>query len=135
MEAWDMADKKNQDDHLERAMNQLADSVLGLSEEAFLAETSETTADPEHEAEQTRLVLRQASKTLDDVNKRMSDLGHSTDASEWLRGHWGYHNTCETCGSFVSFTLATGEMRGAALDGVCPDSDQYSIHRRKASSK
>jgi hypothetical protein len=128
-----MPDKKNRNDHVEKVMNQLADSVLGLSEEAIHAETSEIGADSEQEAERTRLVLRQASKTLDDVNKRLSDLGHAPDSSAWSRGHWGYHNTCVTCGSFVSFTVATGEMRGEALDGVCPESHQYTIRRREAS--
>ena len=36
-----MADKKTHDERLERLMNQLAESVLGLSDEAILAETSE----------------------------------------------------------------------------------------------
>ena len=72
-----MADEKNHDEHLERITNQLAESVLGLSDEAIIAETTETGADPEQEAERTRLVLRQASKALDNVNKRLSNLGHT----------------------------------------------------------
>ena len=128
-----MADKKNHDERLERLMNQLADSVVGLSDEAILAETSEVGADPKQEAERTRSVLRQASKALDNVNERLSNLGHTINSDGWWRGHWGYHNTCVTCGSFVSFTTATGEMRGEALDGLCPESDQYTIQRREAS--
>jgi hypothetical protein len=128
-----MADKKNHDERLERLMNRLAESVLGLSDEAILAETSEAGADPQREAERTRLVLRQASKVLDNVNKHLSDLGHTVNSNDWYRGHSGYHNTCATCGSFVSFTTATGEMRGEALDGLCPESDQYTIRRREAS--
>ena len=84
-------------------MNQLAESVLGLSDEAILAETSEAGADPQREAERTRLVLRQASKALDNVNKRLSDLGHTINSNDWRRGQWGYHNTCVTCGSFSEF--------------------------------
>jgi hypothetical protein len=130
-----MPDKKNHDERLEILMNQLAESVPGLSDAAILAETSEALVDPQREAERTRLVLRQASKALDNVNKRLSNLGHTIDSNDWHRGHWGYHNTCVTCGSFVSFTTATGEMRGEALDGLCPESDQYTIRRREASRK
>jgi hypothetical protein len=130
-----MIDKKNHDERLERLMNRLAESVLGLSDAAILAETREAGADPEQEAERTRLVLRRASETLDNVNKRLSNLGHTVNSNDWYRGLWGYHNTCVTCGSFVSFTPATGEMRGEALDGLCPESDQYAIRRREASRK
>ena len=101
-------------------MNQLAESVLGLSDEAILAETSEAGADPQQEAERTRSVLRQASKALDNVNKRLSNLGHTINSNDWRPGQWGYHNNCLTCGSSVSFTTATGEMQGEALDGLCP---------------
>jgi len=128
-----MTDEKNHDERLERLMNQLAESVLGLSDEAILAETSEAGADPQREAERTRLVLRQASKALDHVNNRLSNLGHTIDANDWRPEQWGYHNNCLNCGSFVSFTMATGEMRGEALDGLCPQSDQHPIRRREAS--
>ena len=128
-----MADKKNHDERLERLMDRLAESVLGLSDEAILAETSEAGADPQREAERTRLVLRQASKTLDNVHKHLSDLGHTVNSNDWYRGHSGYHKTCATCGSFVSFAAATGEMRGEALDGPWPQSDRYAYRRREAS--
>jgi hypothetical protein len=128
-----MPDKKNHDERLERLMNQLAESVLGLSDEAILAETSEAGADPEQEAEGTRLVLRQASKAFDNVNNRLSNLGHAINSNDWRRGQWGYHNNCLNCGSSVSFTTATGEMQGEALDGLCLESDQYTIRRREAS--
>ena len=59
-----MADKKNHDERLERLMNQLAESVLGLSDEAIVAETIEARAHAEEEAECTRLVLRHASKSV-----------------------------------------------------------------------
>jgi hypothetical protein len=130
-----MADNKNHDQRLERLMNHLAESVLGLSDETILAETSEAGSDPQREAERTRLVLRQASKALDNVNERLSNLGHTINSNGWWRGQWGYHNTCVTCGSSVSFTTATGEMQGEALDGLCPESDQYTIRRREASRK
>jgi hypothetical protein len=130
-----MADKTNHDERLERLMNRLAESVLGLSDEAILAEISEVETDSLQEAEHTRIVLRQASKALDNVNKRLSDLGHTINSNDWYRGYWGYHNICVTCGSFLSFTTATGEMRGAALDELCPGNDQYVVRRRAASRK
>jgi hypothetical protein len=128
-----MADKKNHDERLERLMNQLAESVLGLSDEDILAETSEARADQEQEAEHTRVVLRQASKAFDNVNNRVSILGHAINSNDWRPGPWGYHNNCLNCGSSVSFTTATGEMQGEALYGLCPESDQYTIRRREAS--
>lgn len=128
-----MADEKSHDERLERLMNRLAESVLGLSDEAILAETSEAGADPQRESERTRLALRKASKALDKVNKHLSALGHTINSSDWYRGHSGYHNTCATCGSSVSLAAATGEMRGEALDGPCPESDRYASRRREAS--
>jgi hypothetical protein len=130
-----MADEKNHDERVERLMNLLAESVLGLSDEGVLAEAGEIGVDSEQEAERTQLILRQASKALELVNKRLSNLGHTVNSDDWWRGHWGYHNTCVTCGSFVSFRTATGEMRGAALDGLCPENDQYTIRKREASCK
>jgi len=130
-----MADEKDCDERFERLMNRLAESVLGLSDEAVHAETAEAGTDPGQEVERTRSVLREASIIFDNVNKRLSNLGHTINSDDWWRGHWGYHNTCATCGSFVSFTTETGEMRGEALDGLCPERDQYTIRRREASGK
>jgi hypothetical protein len=56
-----MAFKKTDDDH-ETAMNQLADSVLGLSDEAIVGEMGEAGTDTDEEAERTRLVLRRRSQ-------------------------------------------------------------------------
>jgi len=53
---------KRDDDHLETAMNQLADSVLGLSDDAIADEIGESGADPEEDAERTRLLLRTTSQ-------------------------------------------------------------------------
>ena len=130
-----MADKKHHDERLERLMNQLAESVLRLSDGAILAETNEAGADPEQEAERTRLVLRQASKAFDNVNNRLSNLGHAINSNDWWRGQWGFHNNCLNCGSSMSFTTATGEMQGEALDGPCPESGGYAIRRQEASRK
>ena len=121
-----MADKKNHGDRLERLMNQLAESVLALSDEA-IDETSETGVDTQREADRARLVLRQASKAFDNVNQRLSILGHTIDPHYWWRGQRGYNNKCLDCGSLVSLTTATGEMQGEALDRPCPETGQYTI--------
>lgn len=57
-----MAYKHSDDDHAEVVMNQLADSVLGLSHEAIVDEIEEAGADADEEAESTRLVLRMTSQ-------------------------------------------------------------------------
>jgi hypothetical protein len=56
-----MGNKKTVE-YLEKLMNQLADSVLGLSDDATLDETRETGDDPDEEAERTRSVLLRVSK-------------------------------------------------------------------------
>jgi hypothetical protein len=128
-----MADKKNHADGLERVMNQLADSVLGLSDDAILAEAIESGVDTAREAEQSRRVLREASKAMETLNTRLANLGHTINSTSWQRGQWGYHNECLNCGASVSFTVATGEMQGRALDGPCTENFQYTIPRREAS--
>jgi hypothetical protein len=127
-----MGDKTNHDGRLERIMNQLGDSVLALSDAGIGAEASEGGADPTEQAERTRIVLHDALQKLENVNRRLSNLGHTVNSKGWHRGRSGYHNICVTCGSFVSFSPATGKMRGEALDGPCPQSDQYAILRREA---
>jgi hypothetical protein len=57
-----MAFKKTDDDH-ETAMNQLADSVLGLSDVAIVGEIGEAGADADEEAERTRSVLRRTAQS------------------------------------------------------------------------
>jgi hypothetical protein len=134
-EVTKMAYEKNHGEHLERIMNQLADSVLGLPDEAILAEVREAGDDPEEEAERTRSVLREASQALENVNRRLSNLGHTINSNHWRHGQSGYHNKCLNCGSLVSFTTATGGMQGRALDAPCPERGVYTIPRRKASQK
>jgi hypothetical protein len=63
-----MTDRINHVEKLDRIMEQLADSVLELSDEAILDETAESGADPQEEAKRTRLVLRQAAKPSEVVN-------------------------------------------------------------------
>ena len=63
-----MTDKIDHVEKLERIMEQLADSILELSDEAILAEVMENGADPQEEAERIRLVLQQASESVEGVN-------------------------------------------------------------------
>jgi hypothetical protein len=128
-----MADNTNHDWHLETIMNQLGDSVLALSDDGIRAEVSEGGADPDEEAERTRTVLHESLQKLENVNRRLSNLGHTVYSNGWHRGRSGYHNACVTCGSFVSLIPATGEMRGEALDGRCPRRDECTVRRREAS--
>lgn len=130
-----MTDKKNHDERLERIMNQLADSVLELSDEAILAEISETGADPQEKAERTHFILRQSSKTWEAVNRRLWNLGHSLNPKGWQHGEQGYNNKCRDCGLSVGFTTASNEIWGSALIGSCPESPQHTIRKREASSK
>jgi hypothetical protein len=63
-----MTDKTNQVERLEWIVEQLADSVLELSDEAILAEIKESGADPQEEAERVRFLLRQVSKPAEVAN-------------------------------------------------------------------
>jgi hypothetical protein len=127
-----MTHKNNRGDILERIADELADSVLSHSDEAFLVEAGTNT---EEEAEHTRMVLREALRKLENVDRCLSHLGHRVDPNEWHRGGSGYSNMCVTCCSFVSFNPQTGEMRGDALRGRCCESDQHTIRRRQVSGE
>jgi hypothetical protein len=123
--------RNNNDQRLQRIMNELADSVLSLPDEAIIAEVAEA-GDPEAEAERTCIVLREALQKLEAVSRQLSSLGHTVNPNSWHRGRFAYSNTCVTCGSFVSFKTTTGEMRGDALHARCSERDQYA-RRREAS--
>ena len=129
-----MADNKNHDEQLKRIMNQLADSVLELSDEEIFAETRESGADPQEEAERTRAVLRQASKALEAVNERLWSLGHTANPKSWQHGERGYHNYCRDCGLSVNFTVA-GETWGDALGRPCRESERYAVRTQEASGR
>jgi hypothetical protein len=60
-----MGDKKNHVARMQELYNRLADSVMELSDEAIIDESSDTGTNPLDEAEHVRLVLRQSSKGLD----------------------------------------------------------------------
>jgi len=123
------------EDHLENIMNRLAESVFVLSDEAILAETSETGADPQRDAERTHSVFRQASKILFALPNACPISATRSIRMTGIAGLGVITTAAQTCGSFVSFTSATGEMRGEALDGLCPDRSQNATRRREVSRK
>ena len=127
-----MADNKNHDEQLEGIMSCLADSVLELSDEEILAETRESGADPQEDAERTHDVFRQASKALETVNKRLWSLGHTVNPKHWQHGERGYHNNCRDCGLSVNFTVA-GETWGNALGRPCRESERYTVREQESS--
>ena len=88
-----MADKTNHDERLETMINQLGESVLTLLDEDIRDEVSKAGANPDEEAERTRTVLREALQKLENVNRRLSNLGHTINSNGWYRGRSGYHNT------------------------------------------
>jgi hypothetical protein len=104
-------------------MNQLADSVLGLSDEDILAEVTAAGRDPEQEAKRVQNVLQKPLQALEKVNLCLSNLGHAINASNWECGPLAYHNTCVHCGLPVSVTIATAEIRGSAVQRACRASD------------
>jgi hypothetical protein len=124
-----MPENKNGNESLERIMNQLADSVLALSDEAIVAELKDSGRDPVEEAEKTGNVLRQASRVLDQVTERLSGLGHSVNANYWWRDHSAYHNSCLKCGMPVSFRTKTGEMLGGAGTLPCAAKGEYRVRK------
>ena len=76
-----MTDRINHVEKLEKIMEQLADTVLELSDEALLAEITESGADPQQEAERTRLILRQAACPQEVEDQRLSNLGGTTNSN------------------------------------------------------
>jgi hypothetical protein len=54
-----MTDRSNDVEKLERISEQVADSVLELSDDAILAEIRDSGDDPQREAERIRLLIRQ----------------------------------------------------------------------------
>jgi len=100
-------------------MNQLSETVLGLSDEDILAEAGAAGRDPQLEAAQVGRVLERPLQGLENVNLCLSNLGHSVNPSQWYCGPLAYHNTCVRCGLSVSLTIASAEIRGSAVDRAC----------------
>lgn len=114
-----MRAKKRSGEPLERVMNQLSESVLGLSDDEILAEVSATGCDPQLEAARVGRVLEKPPQVLENVSLCLSNLGHAINPSQWYCGPLAYHNTCVRCGLSVSLTIASGEIRGSAVDRAC----------------
>ncbi len=74
-----MTDRINPVDKLERIMEQLAESVLELSDEALVAEITESGSDPQQEAELTRSLLRHAARPPE-LGQRLSNVSEPTDS-------------------------------------------------------
>jgi hypothetical protein len=118
-----MRPKESYSERIERVMNQLADSVLGLSNEDILAEVTAADCDPEQEAKRVRSVLEKPLQTLEKVNLCLSNLGHAINPSNWYCGPLAYYNTCLHCGLSVSVTIASAEIGGSAVQRTCRASD------------
>lgn len=114
-----MGQKEKYSERIERVMNQLSESVLGLSDDDIFAEVIESGHDPEQEGRRVRNVLQKPLQALEKVNLCLSNLGHAINPSNWQCGPLAYHNTCLHCGLSVSFTIATAEIRGSAVQKAC----------------
>ena len=80
-----MTDRINPVEKLERIIGQLAESVLELSDEALLAEITESGGDPQQEVERTRSLLRHAARRQE-VDQRLSNVGDTTDSHCYRTG-------------------------------------------------
>jgi hypothetical protein len=114
-----MRSKESYSERLERVMNQLSESILGLSDDDIFAEASAAGHDPQQEATRVRNVLQKSLQVLENVNLCLSNLGHAINPSNWQCEPLAYHNTCLQCGLSVSFTIATAEIRGSAVQRAC----------------
>jgi hypothetical protein len=120
-----MRETKNDDERMERVMNQLADSALALSDTTILTEFIGVGEDPNNQLESVRSILRGACRSWDRVNRRLSDLGHLIDLSNWRHSHDEYTNRCVACGYPVAFLTGTGELLGEASNARCRGGSQY----------
>ena len=114
---------------LETLMNDLANSVLELSDEELFLELGETGEDRHKEAGSTRNVLQGACNIYEQVNWRLSNSGHTVDPKAWSLGNGSYHNHCRICGLRVIFTPSSGEIRGDAWIRRCSDAQREKWHQ------
>jgi len=114
-----MRPKENYSERLERIMNQLSESVLSLSDDAIIDEISASGHDPQQEARRVQNALQKPLHTLETVNLCLTNLGHTINPSNWYCGPLAYYNTCLHCGLSVSFTIATAEIGGNAVQRAC----------------
>jgi len=111
--------KERHNEGIERIMNQLSESVLGLFDDDIVAEVSEVGHDPEQEAKRVRNVLQAPLQVMENVNLCLANLGHTINPSNWQCGPLAYHNTCLHCGLSVSFKITTAEIQGSAVERAC----------------
>jgi hypothetical protein len=129
-----MSNHKRGHERLEKVLDYLADSILHESNEATLDEAIETVTDPQAEAEYTRSKLREASKAMHNVNRRLSNLGHIIDSNwQYMRGE--YQSSCLNCGSTLSFKAGSHQSHGEALKTRCSASAECISAGREASRK
>jgi len=114
-----MRSKNSCSERLARVIEQVSESVLGLSDNDVVAEVVAAGHDAQQESKRVHCVLQKPLQVVESVNLCLSNLGHSIDASKWQCGLLAYHNNCLLCGLAVSFTIATGEIGGAAVLRVC----------------
>lgn len=114
-----MGPKRKYNEGIENVMNELSQSVLALSDDDILGEVTAAGHDPEQEAKRVWNVLQKPPQTLEKVNLCLSNLGHAINPSNWQCGRLAYHNTCVHCGLSVSFTIATAEIQGSAVQRAC----------------
>ena len=127
-----MAWERNGKDHVELAMNQLAESVLGISDEDVLAEVADAGFEARVNAERVRTLLADALQALESMELRLWSLGHTINSKSWQSGRGGYRNRCVSCGLAVSLKVATGEIDGSAVRTRCPESRVCEDSQREA---
>jgi hypothetical protein len=120
--------KERYSERFQRVMNQVSESVFRLSDEDILSEVNAAGHDPQQEAKEVQDVLQNPLRALENLNLCLSNLGHEINPSNWQCGPLAYHNTCVRCGFSVSFTIATAEIRGSAVQRTCWAS-QFSIQQ------
>ena len=81
-----MGDKKNRDERVQELYSRLADSVLELSDEAVIAEVSETDSDPQEDAQLVRIALKEGCKQFDLIERRRTTELCSTRKREASNG-------------------------------------------------
>jgi len=114
-----MKARKSSSERLERVMSRLAETVLGLSDDEIVTEVSASGRDLQLEAKRVRAVMQRPLQVLENADLCLSNLGHAINPSNWQCGALEYYNTCLHCGLSVSFTIATAEIRGSAVQRAC----------------
>jgi hypothetical protein len=122
---------KSYNRNMGKIVEQLCDSVSSQSDSGILDEVSET-ADPDEEAAQTLMVLREASSQFANTNKHLMNLGHRINPKRWQHDGKVYYTRCAVCGATASFSLAS-QLSGEASTTMCSANEFRILHGRKAS--